>query len=120
MYSTDPKDGMQGNEDLGQMSAWYILCALGFYPVDPVSGIDIVGSPLFDHATLELGGGRKLVIEVRRKDPARQYVQAFSLKGKPQLKTWFRHGDIAQGGKLVLEMGSEPNPTLGSDVTAAP
>jgi predicted alpha-1,2-mannosidase len=119
MYAPTP-DGMQGNEDVGQMSAWYILSALGFYPVDPVSGVYIVGSPLFDHATVELGGGKKLEIEVRRKDPAHQYVQAFSLNGKPQQKTWFRHGDIAQGGKLVLEMGPEPNAVLGSDVTAAP
>src|SRR5271154_3617345 len=74
MYSPEP-DGMQGNEDVGQMSAWYILSALGFYPVDPVSGIYIIGSPLFEHATVELGGGKKLEIEVRRKDPAYQYVQ---------------------------------------------
>jgi predicted alpha-1,2-mannosidase len=119
MYSPNP-DGMQGNEDVGQMSAWYVLSALGFYPVDPVSGIYIVGSPLFDHATVELGGGKKLEIEVRRKDPAHQYVQTFSLNGKLQQKTWFRHGDIAQGGKLVLEMGPEPNSTLGSDSTVAP
>jgi putative alpha-1,2-mannosidase len=57
---------------------------------------------------------------VQRKDPAHQYVQAFSLNGKPQQGTWFRHQDIAQGGRLVLEMGSEPNSALGSDVTAAP
>jgi predicted alpha-1,2-mannosidase len=120
MYSTDPNDGMQGNEDVGQMSAWYILSSLGFYPVDPVSGVYIVGSPLFDHATVELGAGRKLDIEVRRKDPAHQYVQAFSLNGKPQERMWFRHEDIAQGGKLVLDMGPEPNPSLGSSVAAAP
>jgi putative alpha-1,2-mannosidase len=102
------------------MAAWYILSALGFYPVDPVSGIYIIGSPLFEHATVELGGGKKLEIEVRRKDPAHQYVQAFSLNGKPQQRTWFRHGDIAQGGTLALDMGSEPNPALGSDVAAGP
>jgi predicted alpha-1,2-mannosidase len=119
MYSPEP-DGMQGNEDVGQMSAWYILSALGFYPVDPVSGIYIVGSPLFEHATVELGGGKRLEIEVRRKNPADQYVQAFSLNGKPQQRTWFRHGDIAQGGRLVLEMGPEPNSALGSDVTDSP
>jgi predicted alpha-1,2-mannosidase len=119
MYSPTP-DGMQGNEDVGQMSAWYILSALGFYPVDPVSGNYIVGSPLFDHATVELGGGKKLDIEVRRKDPEHQYVQAFSLNGKPQQRAWFNHEDIAQGGKLVFEMGSEPNPNLGSEATAAP
>jgi len=119
MYAPTP-DGMQGNEDVGQMSAWYVLSALGFYPVDPVSGVYIVGSPLFDHATVELGAGKKLEIEVRRKNPTDQYVQSFSLNGKPQEKAWFRHGDIAQGGKLILEMGPEPNNALGSDVAAAP
>ncbi len=80
MYSPNP-DGMQGNEDVGQMSAWYLLSALGFYPVDAVSGNYILGSPLFEHAVVELGGGKQLVIEVQRKDPAHQYIQAFSLNG---------------------------------------
>jgi predicted alpha-1,2-mannosidase len=119
MYSPNP-DGMQGNEDVGQMSAWYILSALGFYPVDPVSGNYILGSPLFDHAAVELGGGKQLEIEVKRKDPAHCYVQAFSINGRPQQKTWFHHSDIAQGGNLVFEMGPEPNVTFGSDAAARP
>jgi predicted alpha-1,2-mannosidase len=119
MYSPNP-DGMQGNEDVGQMSAWYILGALGFYPVDPVSGNYIVGSPLFDHAAVELGGGKRLEIEVQRKDPAHQYVQAFSLNGKPQHRTWFQHAEIAHGGKLVFVMGPQPNLKLGADAAAIP
>jgi predicted alpha-1,2-mannosidase len=119
MYAAEP-DGLQGNEDVGQMSAWYVLSSLGFYPVDPVSGVYIIGSPLFERATVELGGGKKLEIEVQRKDPAHQYVQAFSLNGKPQQRTWFRHEDIAQGGKLVLDMGPEPSTTLGADVSSLP
>jgi predicted alpha-1,2-mannosidase len=119
MYADKP-DGMQGNEDVGQMSAWYLLSALGFYPVDPVSGNYILGSPLFDSATVELGRGRKLEILVERKNPAHQYIQSFSLNGKPQQRAWFRHSDIAQGGKLVFTMGAEPDPAFGADVSVAP
>ncbi len=119
MYADKP-DGMQGNEDVGQMSAWYLLSALGFYPVDPVSGNYILGSPLFDSATVELGRGRKLEIVVERKDPAHQYIQSFSLNGKPQQRAWFNHSDIAQGGKLVFTMGAEPNTTFGADASIAP
>jgi len=119
MYADKP-DGMQGNEDVGQMSAWYLLSALGFYPVDPVSGNYILGSPLFDSATVELGRGRKLEIVAERKDPAHQYIQSFTLNGKPQQRAWFNHSDIAQGGKLIFTMGAEPNPTFGADVAVAP
>jgi putative alpha-1,2-mannosidase len=111
---------MQGNEDVGQMSAWYLLSALGFYPVDAVSGNYILGSPLFDRATLELGRGRKLEIVVERKDPSHQYVQSFSLNGKQQQRAWFHHSDIAEGGKLVFTMGPEPNTSFGADPSVAP
>jgi predicted alpha-1,2-mannosidase len=119
MYAAKP-DGMQGNEDVGQMSAWYILSSLGFYPVDPVSGNYILGSPLFEQATVELGHGKKLEIVVKRKDPAHQYIQAFSLNGKEQQRAWFHHSEIIEGGKLVLTMGPEPNTSFGANPSAAP
>lgn len=119
MYAAKP-DGMQGNEDVGQMSAWYILSALGFYPVDPVSGNYILGSPLFENATVDLVKGKRLEIVVERKDPTHQYIQAFSLNGKVQQRTWFHHSEIAQGGKLVFTMGPEPNPSLGSAANSLP
>jgi putative alpha-1,2-mannosidase len=119
MYADKP-DGMQGNEDVGQMSAWYLLSALGFYPVDPVSGNYVLGSPLFDQATLELDRGRKLEIIVQRKDTAHQYIQSFSLNGKPQQRAWFHHTDIAAGGKLVFTMGPAPNPAFGADESVLP
>ncbi len=119
MYSPNP-DGMQGNEDVGQMSAWYLLSALGFYPCNAVSGDYILGSPLFEHATLQLAGGKTLEIKVKRKDPAHQYIQAFTLNGKPQQRVWFNHSEIAQGGTLMLEMGPEPNTTLGADPASFP
>lgn len=119
MYADKP-DGMQGNEDVGQMSAWYILSALGFYPVDPVSGIYILGSPLFESASIELGRGKKLEIVVERKDPSHQYIQSFSLNGKEQQRSWFHHSDIAGGGKVILTMGPEPNSSFGTEISVAP
>jgi predicted alpha-1,2-mannosidase len=119
MYAAKP-DGMQGNEDVGQMSAWYILSSLGFYPVDPVSGNYILGSPLFESATLELGRDKKLEIVVDRKDPSHQYIQAFSLNSKDQKKAWFHHSEIADGGKLVFTMGPEPNTSFGTDPAVLP
>ena len=119
MYSPNP-DGMQGNEDVGQMSAWYILSALGFYPVGAASGHYVLGSPLFDRAAMNLGGGMELKIEVRRSDPAHQYIQSFTLNGKRQDRVWFDHSEIAQGGSLIFEMGPEPNPTLGTNPAFIP
>jgi predicted alpha-1,2-mannosidase len=119
MYAAEP-NGMQGNEDVGQMYAWYLLSALGFYPVDPVSGNYVLGSPLFDSASVQLGSGKTLDITVERKDPAHQYVQSFTLNGKPQQRAWFHHSDIAEGGKLVYVMGPEPNTKLGADEASLP
>lgn len=107
MYRAEP-NGMEGNEDVGQMSAWFLLSALGFYPVDPVSGNYVLGSPLVEHAVVQLGGGKTLTIEVKRNSPHEVYLQAFSLNGKPQQRAWFHHSDIAQGGHLLFEMGAAP------------
>lgn len=119
MYKAEP-DGMQGNEDVGQMSAWYFLSALGFYPVDPVSGIYVLGSPVTTGATLDMGKGRVLKIEVQRTNAADAYVKEFRLNGKVQDKAWFRHSDIANGGTLTFVMSGEPNEALGADVKVIP
>jgi predicted alpha-1,2-mannosidase len=119
MYADRP-DGLQGNEDVGQMSAWYVLSALGFYPVDAVSGNYVLGSPLFEHAVLQLGQGKQLEIDVRRGDPGHAYVQEFWLNGKPQQRAWFQHSEIAQGGKMVLKMGPEPALHFATSPAAAP
>ena len=119
MYAPLP-DGIEGNEDVGQMSAWYILSALGFYSVDPVSGNYILGSPLFDSASVDLGHGHKLEIEVRRADPKDAYIQAFTLNGTPQKRAWFNHRDIAQGGKLLFQMGPSPSKDFGAGADVLP
>ena len=113
MYKDDP-DGIAGNEDVGQMSAWLIISALGFYAVDPVSGNYVLGSPLVNHATVELGGGRKLTIEVQRSDPSHAYVQSFTLNGQSQQRSWFHHSEIAQGGQMVFALGPQPNMSFGA------
>ena len=81
MYAAQP-NGMQGNEDVGQMSAWYLMSALGFYSVDPVSGIYVLGSPVVNSARVALGDGKTLTIKVDRKHPADAYVREFYLNGK--------------------------------------
>ena len=113
MYRAVP-DGIIGNEDVGQMSAWFVLSALGFYAVDPVSGNYILGSPLVERASIDVGRGRQLSIEVKRSSPKHMYVQSFTLNGTPQQRAWFRHADVAQGGRMVLQMGPEPNVAFGS------
>ncbi len=119
MYFDKP-DGLQGNEDVGQMSAWYVLSALGFYPVDPVSGNYILGSPLFESAAVDLGNGKRIEIEVVRSDPRHAYIQSFELNGKPQSRAWFNHREIAEGGTLRLRMGPNPATSFATGETALP
>jgi predicted alpha-1,2-mannosidase len=119
MYKALP-DGLQGNEDVGQMSAWYIMSAMGFYSVDPVSGNYIFGTPLFDHVSLQLGKGKRLEIVAHRKSPTDQYIQSVSFNGKPYTKSWFNHRDIVNGARIDFEMGSEPNIEFGSHPADVP
>jgi predicted alpha-1,2-mannosidase len=108
MYKTGP-EGLPGNEDCGQMSAWYLLSALGFYPVDPVSGNYVIGSPMFSRATIDLGNGRLLSIEAHNVSPENLYIQSATLNGRPLTKSWISHQEVAAGGKLSFEMGRRPN-----------
>jgi predicted alpha-1,2-mannosidase len=119
MYSPTP-EGIAGNEDVGQMSAWFILSALGFYSVDAVSGNYILGSPLFEKATVDLGNGKQLQIDVQRSDPAHAYIESFWLNGQKQRRAWFNHSDIAQGGQLKFKMGANPCKDFASDADVAP
>jgi predicted alpha-1,2-mannosidase len=107
MYRNEP-DGMAGNEDCGQMSAWYVMSALGFYAVDPVSGEYVFGTPLFDAASVEIAPGKTLAITAIRKSPADKYVRSVLLNGRRYEKTRFHHSAIAQGGTIVFEMGADP------------
>jgi predicted alpha-1,2-mannosidase len=113
LYTTGPA-GLCGNEDCGQMSAWYVLSALGFYPVTPGSDIYVIGSPLFERAKIDVGGQKSFVVEAKGVSAERGYIQKAALRGKPYAKSSIRHGDIMGGGELVFEMGREPNRAWGS------
>jgi len=107
-------DGLAGNEDCGQISAWYLMSALGLYAVDPVSGVYVFGSPAFPRAEVSLGEGRTLSIEARNNAPGNPYIQSVRWNGKPYSKVWISHADLSAGGHLQFEMGPRPNPAYGA------
>jgi predicted alpha-1,2-mannosidase len=111
-------DGLGGNDDCGQMSAWYVFSALGFYPVDPASGIYILGSPLVDRASIKLDSkyyqGGTFTVIARNNSPQNVYIQAATLNGQPLTRSWITHDEIVAGAKLVLTMGPTPNRAWGS------
>jgi predicted alpha-1,2-mannosidase len=113
-------DGLAGNEDCGQMSAWYVMSALGFYAVDPVSGNYVFGSPLFDRASVHLGEGRVLTIATVGNGPDKPYIQSVTWNGKAYSRSWFSHADIVQGGTFVFQMGGSPEPSFGAAAAARP
>jgi predicted alpha-1,2-mannosidase len=119
MYN-NASDGLAGNEDCGQMSAWYVMSALGLYAVDPVSGNYVLTSPFFDKATLKVTGGARLVIEARRSSPDAIYIESVTINGKPSDKLWVSHEEIAHGGHMVFELSTTPNKTLATAPELAP
>jgi predicted alpha-1,2-mannosidase len=106
MYRPVP-GGLCGNDDCGQMSAWYVFSALGFYPMNPVSGQYMFGSPLADNAVIKLENGKQFRIEVRNNNAENIYIQRVSLNGKAYDLNYITHSDIMRGGKLVFEMGNK-------------
>jgi predicted alpha-1,2-mannosidase len=118
-YDNQP-DGLSGNEDCGQMSAWYVLSALGFYPVNPASGAYVLGTPLFEEAVVELGAGKTLVLRAKRSSNADAYIQSVKLNGKPYEKVWFHHRDIVSGATLEFRLAGRPNQSFGAAQTALP
>jgi predicted alpha-1,2-mannosidase len=119
LYRNAP-DGLEGNEDCGQMSAWYLMSALGFYAVDPVSTNYVFGSPLVKHAEVALGGGRRLVIDAPGNSAENIYVQAIEWNGRPWHKSWISHADLIGGGRLTFKMGPQPNISFGAALSARP
>ncbi|WP_377152770.1 GH92 family glycosyl hydrolase [Roseateles sp. UC29_93] len=119
LYSDQP-DGLSGNEDCGQMSAWLVLSALGLYPVDPVSARYVFGSPLVERATLALPGGRTLEIDAVGNGPAQCHVSAVTWRGQPYTRSWIDHASLMQGGRLVFTMAASPNPDFGAAPASRP
>lgn len=113
MYSDKP-DGLCGNEDCGQMSAWYVFSAIGFYPVTPGSDFYAIGTPLFPEAVIRLDPTHTFTIRAHNVSPENIYIQSAFLNGKPWNRTWIRHYQLKQGGTLEFHMGPEPNKEWGS------
>ena len=107
-YKNDP-DGLIGNEDCGQMSAWYIFSAMGFYPVVPGSGEYVTGMPQFDEIKLNLENGKTFFIRTINRKPGMNYVSAIKLNGRESRRTFLRHTDIAYGGSLEFVLSSAPD-----------
>lgn len=105
----DNVDGLSGNEDVGQMSAWYIMSALGFYQVEPAGGKYIFGSPLFDEAVLNVGNGKTFRIVTRNNSPENIYIQSVKLNGKPYTRSYIYHHQMTAGGTLEFTMGNKPS-----------
>lgn len=112
--------GIPGDDDGGATSSWYVLSALGFYPVCPGSPEYEIGSPLFTKSTIRLGNGKLFTIIAHHASAQNKYIQSAELNGKPLDKAWFQHADIANGGTLVLEMTDKPNMQWGSAPDDAP
>ena len=101
--------GYAGNDDCGQMSAWYVFSAMGFYPVNPADGRYIIGSPLLDECTLKLAGNKEFRIRTIRKSPEDIYIQSVTLDGKKHKDFFITHQDIMNGGTMVFKMGKKPS-----------
>ncbi|MFD2036587.1 GH92 family glycosyl hydrolase [Belliella marina] len=112
LYS-DQIDGLSGNEDVGQMSAWYVLSALGFYPVNPVNGTYVFGSPLVQNAKIQLSNGKIFEIAVRDNGPQNIYIQEMHWNDQLYTKNYFHHADLMEGGRLEISMGAKPSETWG-------
>ena len=107
-YANQPS-GLDGDDDCGQMSAWYIFTALGFYPVNPASGDYMIGSPLFTRATLQLSHGHHFTVIAQNNSASNLYIQSATLNGKPLTSPVLRYRDIAQGATLRFVMGAKPS-----------
>jgi predicted alpha-1,2-mannosidase len=119
LYRTGP-EGLCGNEDCGQLSAWYLFSAMGFYPVNPAEGVYVIGAPQVEKATIDVGGQRTFAIEAQDLSPVNKYVTGATLNGKPLDRSWISHADISAGGTLRFTMGAEPNTAWASSPDAAP
>ncbi len=106
----DAPAGLCGNEDVGQMSAWYIMSAMGFYQVAPAGGVYYFGSPLMDKVTINVGGDKNFTIIAHNNSRENKYVKSIKLNGKTHSENYIKHSDIMEGGLLEFEMTSTPPP----------
>jgi len=119
LYDNTPT-GICGNEDTGQMSAWFVLSSLGFYQVRHGDGTFVIASPSFDEANLSLPNGKKLTIRTHGLSSENIYIHAVKRNGKPYSKVWFDYDDLMQGGDILFEMSSKPDKTWGTQPASWP
>lgn len=112
--------GIPGDDDGGATSSWYVLSAIGFYPVCPGSPVYEIGSPIFNRSVVRLGNGKEFTVVANHVSSQNKYIQSAMLNGEPLNRPWFRDSEIANGGTLVLEMGDRPNKAWGSAPEDAP
>ncbi len=126
-YGDGPVDGWPGDEDQGQMGAWFVMSAIGLFEMDgggAVKPVYEIGSPLFDKITITLDGtyypGNTFVIEAKNNSATNRYIQSATSAGKPLTTRWFYHKDLVDGGSFVLEMGPQPSRSGGCGPGDAP
>jgi predicted alpha-1,2-mannosidase len=119
MYLNKP-DGLCGNDDCGQMSAWYIFSAMGFYPVCPGSNEYIIGAPYLPYLQVTLENGKTLTIKADKVSDENKYIQSITLNGKVLDRAFITHDEMIQGGELVCKMGNKPNKKWGIKTTDLP
>lgn len=108
------ENGYPGDEDQGQMSSWYVISALGLYSVCPGTDEYVIGSPVFQKATISLENGKKFTVEAVNNSKETVYIQSATLKGQPLTHNYIKYADINNGGTLRLVMGSKPNMERGT------
>jgi predicted alpha-1,2-mannosidase len=119
-WFTESTLGMPGDEDGGGMSAFVVFSMMGFYPVTPGVPVYNICSPVFDRVTIHLHNGKTFSITCRDNSGDNQYIQSIRLNGRSLDQVWFRHADLVNGGRLVLQMGNVPNQQLGADPSTFP
>ncbi|MGA9648336.1 GH92 family glycosyl hydrolase [Pedobacter sp.] len=119
-FFTAKPDGLCGNEDVGQMSAWYVFSALGFYPVNPANGTYVFGTPLINSATIKLEGNKNFDIKVVGNSVSNKYIQRILINGKPYNKSFIEHKTIVNGGSMEIYMGNTPSKLWGINAADRP
>ena len=119
-FFTDRPDGLCGNDDCGEMSAWYVISSLGFYQVNPANGVFVFGTPFFDKATIEVAEGTTFSVVAKNRTSKNIYIQSATLNGQPYTKSYITYSDIQKGGTLEFTMGDQPNKAFGAAAADRP
>ncbi|MCK9404768.1 MAG: glycoside hydrolase family 92 protein, partial [Chitinophagaceae bacterium] len=119
-FFNNKPNGLCGNDDCGQLSAWYVLSSIGFYPVNPANGEYVFGSPLANKSEFKLSNGRYFVVKAENLSKQNIYIQKAKLNGIPYTRSFIKHSDIMKGGELVFYMGNKPSETWGTKAEDMP